>query len=232
MQSGRARYGPRTPLTRRRRVAITRPPEWRNPHVPRLPAIALALAVASILPAAAQQPPLAIPSRDVAVRYRVPNAPATSQATRSVVAEGRIRTEGRALTQRVIHLIDTRSGQVTAMLDRDRTFQDLGRVAPVMTMEHSFVRPNTRLTREGADRVAGLACTIWRVEPEGGSPEDLRRACITEDGVPLRLVEGIGADAETLYEATEVSYAPQDPAQFRVPAGYQAAAAEAPARRR
>ena len=69
-------------------------------------------------------------------------------------------------------------------------------------------------------------------EAQGSSPDDVRRACITEDGVPLRLVEGTGADAETLYEATEVSYGAQDPAQFRVPAGYQSLSAGAPAPRR
>ena len=74
-----------------------------------------------------------------------------------------MRTEGRALTRRVTHVIDTRSGNVTALLDSERTYHDLGRVAPAMTQAYSFIRPGTRLTREGADRVAGLACMIWRV---------------------------------------------------------------------
>jgi hypothetical protein len=173
-----------------------------------------------------------MPSRDVAVRYRVPNTPPTTDSVAWLVSEGRIRTEGRALTRRVTHLIDTRTGNVTALLDSDRTYHDLGRVAPAMTQDHSFVRPGTRLTREGADRVAGLACTVWRVQTQGSSPDDVRRACITEDGVPLRLVEGSGSDAETLYEATQVSYEPQDPARFRVPQGYQSLTTEAPARRR
>ena len=194
------------------------------------PALAIALAVA--LPAVAQQQPPAMPARDVAVRYKVQDSPPTTDRVAWLVSEGRIRTEGRALTRRVTHLIDTRSGQATALLDTERSFQDLGRVASVMMQDHSFVRPGTRLTREGADRVAGLACTIWRVERQGSSPDDVRRACITEDGVPLRLVEGTGSDAETLYEATEVSYEPQDPARFRVPQGYQSLTTEAPARRR
>ena len=198
----------------------------------RLSALGLLILIAAGLPATAQQQPPAMPSRDVAVRYKVPNSPPTTDRVAWLVAEGRLRTEGRALTRRVTHLIDTRSGQVTALLDSERTFHDLGRVAPTMTRDHSFVRPGTRLTREGADRVAGHACTVWRVEAQGSSPDDVRRACITEDGVPLRLVEGSGADAETLYEATEVTYGPQDPAQFRVPAGYQSLGGEAPARRR
>ena len=184
------------------------------------------------MPAAAQQQPLAMPSRDVAVRFKVQDTPPTMDRVAWLVAEGLVRTEGRALTQRVTHLIDTRSGQVTVLLDSERSFHALGRVASVMMQEHSFVRPGTRLTREGADRVAGLACTVWRVDRQGSSPDDVRRACITEDGVPLRLVEGTGSDAETLYEAADVTYGPLDPAQFRVPPGYRSTTPEAPARRR
>ncbi len=198
----------------------------------RLALLGAGLALAGALPAAAQPAPPPMPTRDVAVRYKVPNSPPTTDSVAWLVAEGLIRTEGRALTQRVTHLIDTRSGGVVAVLDRDRTYHDLGRMASVMTGDHAFVRPGNRLTREGTDRVAGLACTVWRVEAADSSPEDARRACITEDGVPLRLVEGVGAEAETLYEATQVTYGPQDPARFRVPEGYQPLNAGAPARRR
>jgi hypothetical protein len=200
--------------------------------VQRLSALSLLILIAAGPPATAQQQPPAMPSRDVAVRYRVPDSPPTTDRVAWLAAEGRMRTEGRALTRRVTHVIDTRSSNVTALLDSERTYHDLGRVASAMTQDYSFIRPGMRLTREGADRVAGLACTIWRVEVQGRSPDDVRRACITEDGVPLRLVEGRGADAETLYEATEVSYEPQDPARFRVPQGYQPLSGEAPARRR
>jgi hypothetical protein len=212
-----------------------------HPDMPRIPFPSIALAAAALLaatlpaaaqPAATQQLPAAMPTRDVAVRYKVPNSPPTTDSVAWLVSEGRIRTEGRAITRRVTHLIDTRSGNVTALLDTDRSYQDLGRVAVAMTQDHSFIRPGTRLTREGTDRVAGLACTVWRVEARGSSPEDVRRACITEDGVPLRLVEGTGPEAETLYEATQVTYEAQDPANFRVPEGYRSLTSEAPARRR
>ncbi|WP_207540891.1 hypothetical protein [Sabulicella rubraurantiaca] len=173
-----------------------------------------------------------MPTRDVAVRYQVPNAPPTTDSVAWLVSEGRVRTEGRALTQRVVHVIDTRSGNVTAVLDADRTYHDLGRMASTMMQDHSFARPGIRLTREGSDRVAGHACTVWRVQAQGSDPGEVRRACITEDGVPLRLVEGTGSDAETLYEATQVTYGPQDPARFRVPQGYQPLNTGAPARRR
>ena len=50
--------------------------------------------------------------------------------------------------------------------------------------------------------------------------------------MPLRLVEGSGADATTLYAATRVAYGPQDPARFRVPAGYRPLAGASPPRQR
>ncbi len=42
------------------------------------------------------------------------------------------------------------------------------------------------------------------------------RACITADGVPLRTEA-----ANIILTATEVSYTPQDPERFAVPAGYK-----------
>jgi hypothetical protein len=162
-----------------------------------------------------------MPTRDVAVTYRVDPAPPNTDTVAWLVSEGRIRTEGRALTQRVTHLIDMRGGGVTAVLDANRTYHDLGRVAAVMMGDYVFARPGLKLTREGSDTVAGVACTVWRVEEAATAPEDAKHACITADGVPLRLVEGSGAEATTQYEATRVAYASQDPARFRVPEGYR-----------
>jgi hypothetical protein len=163
-----------------------------------------------------------MPTRDVAVTYKVDDAPPTIDSVAWLSSEGRIRTEGRSLINRVVHIIDTRGGGVVVLVDADRTYHDLGRMAAVMTQDIVLVRTDTKMTREGVDTVAGQACTVWRIEPQGeSSPEDARHACITADGVPLRLVEGSGADASTLYVATRVTYGPQDPARFRRPADYQ-----------
>ena len=174
-----------------------------------------------------------MPTRDVAVSYEVDDAPPTVDAVAWLAAEGRIRTEGKSLINRVAHLIDTRGGGVVAVVDAERTFHDLGRMAAVMTRDIVPVQPAAKLTREGADSVAGHPCTVWRIEPEGeGDADGARRACVTADGVPLRLVEGSGADAATLYVATRVAYGPQDPARFRVPAGYQPLSGASSPRRR
>ena len=184
------------------------------------------LAASAVSVAHSQERPPAMPTRDVAVAYQVKNRPPTVDAVAWLASEGRIRTEGRSLINRVVHIIDTRSGGVVVLVDADRTYHDLGRMAAVMTQDIVLVRPDAKLTREGTDTVAGQACTVWRIEPkDGGSADEARHACITADGVPLRLVEGSGSDASTLYVATRVTYGPQDPARFQRPADYQPLAA-------
>jgi hypothetical protein len=112
-------------------------------------------------------------------------------------------------------------GGAFSVLEAEREFHDLGRIASVLVAPYQPTGSNRRLRREGTDRVAGQACTVWRIDPPAGEEDEVKRACITADGVPLRLVSGEGSEAETDYVATEVSYAPQDPARFRVPQGYR-----------
>lgn len=173
-----------------------------------------------------------MPTRDVVVTYKVDDTPPTVDTVAWLASQGRIRTEGRSLINRVVHIIDTRSGGVVVLVDADRTYHDLGKMAAVMTQDIILVRPDTKLTREGTDTVAGQACTVWRIEAQEDSPDEARRACITADGVPLRLVEGSGAEASTLYVATRVTYGPQDPARFQRPADYRPLAAVPAAPRR
>ncbi|MDJ0386528.1 hypothetical protein QMO56_00260 [Roseomonas sp. E05] len=182
---------------------------------------ALALAAGTTGAALAKDRPPAMPTRDAVVSYEVDPSPPTVESVAFLASEGRIRTEGQGLLSRVTHLIDTRGGEVTAVIDEERTYHDLGKVAEVMTQDILPVRSGDKVRREGTDRVAGQPCTLWRIEPAGESTdEEARHACITADGVPLRLREGEGEDAVTLYVATEVRYGAQDPARFRVPSGY------------
>ena len=69
-------------------------------------------------------------------------------------------------------------------------------------------------TRGGKATVAGVECTEWETQDKLGHQAT---ACITADGVPLRVRRG----AETAIEATKVVYGPMDPAIFVVPPGYQ-----------
>jgi hypothetical protein len=80
-------------------------------------------------------------------------------------------------------------------------------------------RPDDKVTREGTDRVAGHECVVWRIEAKKEDPDDeaeAKRACVTADGVPLRVVEEKGEERSTTV-ATRVEYARQDPAQSACP---------------
>jgi hypothetical protein len=157
----------------------------------------------------------------VQVTYRSDDK-ATAGRVSWLTAEGRMRIESEA--QRGVILVDTRGGGVMVVLEREREFHDMGRIAEVAASTYRVVGPRSRLRREGEERIAGQACTVWRILPpvqDGDEAVEPRRACITADGVPLRVVNGEGADAEEEYVATQVAYGPQDPARFRVPEGYK-----------
>ncbi|MDQ2804744.1 MAG: hypothetical protein M3Y41_19465, partial [Pseudomonadota bacterium] len=69
--------------------------------------------------------------------------------------------------------------------------------------------------RQGTDRVAGLACTLYAVQDRHGAGT----LCVTADGVPLR---GNGAyDGKPgSFTALSVDYAPQPASLFAPPPGY------------
>jgi hypothetical protein len=169
-----------------------------------------------------------MPTRDVQVRYQSedPTMPGASPGSppRGDCASRRGAARG--------HAGGHRGGGAFSVLEAEREFHDLGRIASVLVAPYQPTGSNRRLRREGTDRVAGQACTVWRIDPPAGEEDEVKRACITADGVPLRLVTGEGSEAETDYVATEVSYAPQDPARFRVPQGYRPLNLNAPAQRR
>lgn len=74
--------------------------------------------------------------------------------------------------------------------------------------------------RIGSDRVAGEACDEWQVDPQ--RPEDKETqavACITRDGIMLRMVGNLEGKRQTILLITEVSRAQQDPKQLVPPPG-------------
>ena len=186
---------------------------------PRSPAAALFVAaiLLAATPAAAQDRPLLMPERDVAVVYRVVGGPPSAPEMRIawLAGEGRQRIEvpggGRAT---VVDHKDLGASFIVA--DEQRVVIPLpGRVGASMGLPGG-AGPAGRFTRAGAAAYAGLPCTVWRYEDEKQAGE----ACITADGVMLR---GVGTqDGRTGgVEATRVAYGPQDPARFRRPEGYR-----------
>lgn len=168
------------------------------------------LAVVLALPAAAQDRPTLIPTADAAVTYRVtaPGAAPTELRMAFLTGQGLIRVD-LAGDQGWI-LTDTRGRAGFLVIEGQRAVVELppGRNAALSALP----RENAAYVREGTDSVAGLPCTVWRVEERGRTA----RACLTADGVMLR-AEG----PQGRMEAISVSRAPQDPARFVRPAGYQ-----------
>jgi hypothetical protein len=191
--------------------------------------LAATLAVAAALPAAAQDRPAnLLPTRDVALTYRIlgvqaqPGHGAPTIGIAYLAAEGKMRVEMGAVIpgMNAWGLTDMRSGRSDVVLENLRTVipnpggQDLSRALRMAE--------GARMTRGDAATVAGQRCTNWRWENEG----QRGTSCLTADGVMLRAVNEAGQGME----ATEVGYAAQDAARFRVPAGYRQQSLEDAAR--
>ena len=179
----------------------------------------LAFGLLAMLPivAHAQQPAI-FPTRDVAITYRTTAGAQGPQnvAMSFLAASGLMRVDvpGGGPMGNGWMLFDHRAGNARMVMEQQRM---------VMTMDAGMVpgggglrpSPEARFTRESSDRVAGTACTNWRIEDRGNRA----RACLTDDGVLLR-AQPESEGAGTL-EATEIRYGVQDPARFVIPAGYQ-----------
>lgn len=73
--------------------------------------------------------------------------------------------------------------------------------------------------RIGSDRVAGEACDEWQIE--GQTKEEQATApvaCITSDGIMLRMVGNVDGKRQTIIQISEISRAPQDPKLLTPPA--------------
>ena len=187
-----------------------------------LHALPLALAAALLagaVPARAQDRPANLqPTRDVAVTYRVSGGEQGEMRIAYSAAAQALRTDFSGFGPPGAVIADIGGRRMILLIEAERTAM----IQPMGEAELRSVRepdPGTRFTRLRSERVAGTACTLWRVDP----PPEVARAgaqpvttCLTEDGVMLRSEEA-GMHAE----ATQVAYAAQDPARFRVPNGWR-----------
>lgn len=178
----------------------------------------LLAAVLLAAPAAAQPAPRVLPSRDVAVTYSLAGAAADAipggapGAVRLTWdAEGerlRAAADGRPQTA----LVDLRAASAHILDGALRT----ALTVPVRDADiASITLRGARFTRRGQDSVAGLACTTYAVVAARGSGT----VCLTDDGVALS-GQGVVNGRTGSFVATEVAYAAQPEAMFRVPAGY------------
>ena len=190
-------------------------------------AVAATFAAAALLgfvspPAMAQAAgaagPVVAPTRDVAVTYRMTGGREAGELRVSwLVAEQKMRLE----TPKGVFIQDGRENRDTILMTEQRMFVT-GTSDRRRGRGLSLAEPGDTVAREGTDRVAGHECAVWRIEAKKEDPDDeaqVKRACVTADGVPLRVVEE-GEERRTTV-ATKVEYARQDPAQFGVPEGYR-----------
>ncbi len=182
-------------------------------------AAALALALALPGAALAQDRPPMFPTRDVAVTYRITGGPAQPQPGQPtelrmawLAAEQKVRMDMPGGMGGYM-IADHRGQRAVMVMEQQRMMMEL----PYAQTQQQFQpSANARFTREGTDRVAGVACTIWLFEDQGRSG----RGCITEDGVMLRAT-GTAQGQQGGIEAIQVTYGAQDPARFQPPTGYQ-----------
>jgi hypothetical protein len=166
------------------------------------------------MPAAAQDRPAMLPTRDVAVTYRFTGAAAgqgmAGMSMSWLAAQQLMRNDMGGVGWSVV---DHRNQRGFMVMEQMRMVMDL----PMQQAMQQFgPQANGNFTREGTTTVAGLPCTTWRFE----NPQGQGRACITADGVTLRS-EGTFQGHSGGMEATQVTYAAQDPARFQRPQGYQ-----------
>jgi hypothetical protein len=185
---------------------------------------ALAVVALPAIAAQAADRPATLPSRDVDVTYRVmapgsagpaadaSSTPALSQRLRYLAASGLLR-------------VDPPGGRMFLIMDYHK--RTLAMVEPAVRrvldlpappgMPFAGTEPTAHFERQGAETIAGLACTDWLTTDAADHPT---RACLTQDGVLLRAESG----GHVLAEAVSVNYAAQNPADFEVPAGFEHAA--------
>ena len=175
------------------------------------------LLAAAATPAFAQDRPVMIPTRDVSVTYRISTQPPADMRMSWLVAEQKLRVDmpgGIGWS-----LVDQRSQKMTMVMEQQRMIMQMPTQPGAGGVNLPTQPPDTaRFTRGAAATVAGTPCTIWGYEDTATGAKG--ESCLTADGVMLRSTGTHGGQTGTL-EATQVTYGAQDPARFRVPAGYQ-----------
>lgn len=175
----------------------------------------IAAALIATLPvvAQAQDRPQIYPTRDVAVTYRVSGGQ----------VQGAEMTMLWSAAQRLMRMnMPGGMGYMIADHQNQRGFMVMEPTRMIMDVPMDQAAgyqrdlENARFTRGATMKIAGQDCTVWRYQGQGQGGE----ACITGDGVMLR-ASGNAQGQQGTIEAINVTYGPQDAAQFRRPQGYQ-----------
>ena len=170
---------------------------------------ALLATVVSSPPRSEEQPQTA-PTRDADITYQItrPGQPVILERRRWFASQHLRRVDGPGNSATIF---DQSRGELTVLNAANHTYVTLeGPAAKRMSPQNA-----TTLKRGGEYKIAGLNCIdrSWMDETE------MHTACLTPDGVLLRLI----IDGQIVAEARSVQYAPQPPELFEVPPGYEPA---------
>lgn len=177
----------------------------------------LAALLPAALPALAQDRPALLPSRDVAVTYRVTEGQGQGHELRMAWLVGARKLRVDAGGAPGWSVIDQRAGRMLVVMEQQRVVLEMpANTGPGGLSLPLEAPPSARFTRAGEATVAGLRCRVWHYE----DGERKGETCLTADGVMLRSRGGQGNRTGAV-EATQVAYGPQDPARFQAPPGYR-----------
>jgi len=177
--------------------------------------LGLGLGLALNMPARADEHPVYMPTKDVAVVYALtraaPGAPTEAHMYYSA-ASSRMRLD--APGQRGYVIIDRAKNQMMLVMSDQHLFMETPLNADMAS--GFLLNDQMKFKRLGTDKVAGQSCTQWEVQ----SARANGTVCVTDDGV---LLAGRGQDKQGgvgALQATTVSYKPQPASLFSPPADY------------
>ena len=177
-------------------------------HRPTLAFVILASAAMPVL-ALAEERPVMVPTRDVAIVYHMISQRPGDLRMSIQASTGLAHVQGP--NQRGYVIVDRKARQMTLVMSDKQLYM-------VMTIPDGQQRSpeldtTAKFKRQGTDTVAGVGCTVWEYSGEHANGT----ACITDDGVMLRVQDSATHNG---MEAAEVTYAPQPDSDFQPPAGY------------
>ena len=174
--------------------------------------VTLSMVTAAISLRAQEHSPQLAPSRDVDITYRItrPDQRTVTDRRRWLASQHLRRVDA---SDGSATIFDLTRGELTLLNASNRTYRTLQGAATRRMSPPEGVT----LKRGGEFAIAGVACIDWSWM-EGA---EMHSACLTSDGVLLRLV----IDGVVVAEASSVLYAPQPADLFVVPPGYEPALA-------
>lgn len=166
------------------------------------------------LPAAAETFPTATVDYAAKVRFEGGDLNATMRHR-----EGMLRMETKMDEDTPsVFLLDTRKGTGVMLMDMgdDKVAMEVGGAggAPVSLPKTGEIDAK----KSGKDTVAGQPCDLWTYADP--ATKGLYSSCVTTDGIVLRVDDMEGGVRKTVMQVTSLDRAKQDPALFKVPAGY------------